>query len=257
MRYFCRVSYDGTGYGGWQRQPNAVSIQQVLEEKAAILLKTPVSFTGAGRTDAGVHAKALGAHFNYEGPIDLFRFTGSINALMPQDIAVYGLRQVDDSFHARYSAVSRSYRYTICTRKSPLLVNRAWTVVFDVDWGMLKTQIPSLLGEHDFTSFCASGSGSATAVCNVYSAAIEQADECMVFSIEANRFVYKMVRSIVGTLVDIGRGRQNLTLKEILGRKERELAGSTAPACGLLLNDVVYEGLDPAVVTFRKPPGKK
>lgn len=241
MRYFCRVSYDGTRYGGWQRQPNATGIQQVLEEKAAVLLRSPVSFTGAGRTDAGVHAKAQGAHFDYGGQVDPFRFTASINALLPPDIAIHDFRQVDDAFHARYSALRRVYRYTLCLRKSPLMVNQAWPVTFDINWGMLKTELVSLLGEHDFTSFCASGSGSATAVCTVYAAAIEQTDECMVFSIEANRFVYKMVRSIVGTLIDIGRGRQHLTVKEILERKERKYAGTTAPACGLLLSDVFYE----------------
>jgi tRNA pseudouridine38-40 synthase len=241
MRYFCRVAYDGTRYRGWQVQPDAPSIQQYLEEKAAIVLRHPVAVTGAGRTDAGVHAEAQGAHFDTEEEIDCYRFTGSMNALLPDDIALFSVQRVTDSFHARYSARRRSYRYRICFRKQPLLVNRAWHVKYEVDWGVIMTQLPALLGRHDFTPFRASGSGSATADCTVFSAAIERGDDTVVFSIEADRFVYKMVRSIVGTLIDIGRGMQTLTLKEILERGDRRLAGTTAPPSGLILASVGYE----------------
>lgn len=241
MRYFCRVAYDGTRYSGWQIQPDAPSIQQHLEEKTAIVLRHPVTVTGAGRTDAGVHAEALGAHFDTEDELDCYRFAGSMNALLPDDIAIYDVQRVTDFFHARYSARKRSYLYRICFRKQPLLVNRAWHVGYTVDWGIVMTQLPALLGSHDFTSFCASGSGSATAECTVFSAAIERGDDTVVFSIEANRFVYKMVRSIVGTLVDIGRGVQTLTLKEIIERGDRGLAGTTAPPSGLVLTSVGYE----------------
>ncbi len=201
MRYFCRVSYDGTRFGGWQVQPDAISIQQQLEEKAAIVLRRPVSFTGAGRTDAGVHAKAQGAHFDYEGDIDLQRFTGSMNALLSDDIAIYNVKKVGPSFHARFSALRRSYRYYFCHRKSPLLMRRAWPVTYAVDWGKIMAEVTALLGEHDFSSFCAAGSSNKTALCRVLAASIEYERECMVFSIEADRFVYKMVRSIVGTLI--------------------------------------------------------
>ena len=243
MRYFCRVAYDGTRFSGWQVQPDAPSIQQYLEEKAAIILRHPVAVTGGGRTDAGVHAEAQGMHFDTDEKLDCHRFAGSMNALLPDDISVFNVQSVDDSFHARYSATRRSYRYHICFRKMPLLVNRAWHVKYAVDWGLVMTQLPALLGKHDFTSFCASGSGSATAICTVFSAAIEHDDDMVVFSIEANRFVYKMVRSIVGTLVDIGRGIQTLTLKEIMEHGERALAGTTAPPTGLVLTSVGYEGV--------------
>jgi len=239
MRYFCRVAYDGTCYGGWQRQPNADSIQQQIEKAAATVLRCPITVTGAGRTDAGVHARAQGLHFDYDGDLDLYRFTGSMNALLPDDIALFNARAVAPSFHARYSALRRLYNYYLCTRKSPLMRN-AWPVTFGIDWGKIMIQITELYGEHDFSAFCASGSGSATAICTVFATSIEQRPDCMVFSIEANRFVYKMVRSIVGTLIEIGRGKQPLTIEEILKSGDRSLVGTTAPSCGLVLENVVY-----------------
>lgn len=244
MRYFCRIIYDGTRFGGWQRQPDEPSVQQLLEECAQVVLRSPVSFTGAGRTDAGVHAAAQGAHFDYDGIIEPRRFIHSLNALLPPEVAIHDVRKVAPDFHARYSALRRTYRYCITTRKSPLLARRAWPVTFDVDWGMVTVQIPALLGEHDFSAFCASGSGSATALCTVYATSLGQERECMVFSIEANRFVYKMVRSIVGTLVDIGRGRLRSTLGEILDSRDRSQTGTTAPPFGLTLDNVTYSEVE-------------
>jgi len=244
MRYFCRVAYDGTGFCGWQYQPDATSVQQTLDEAAARILRTPVRFTGAGRTDAGVHAEAMGAHFDYDGILDSYRFTAAMNGVLPHSVAVQSVVKVADDFHARFSARGRSYRYTICLSKSPLLACRAWEVRFPVDWAFLKVELPALLGTHDFSTFCASGSGSATAECTVTDATIEKQGECMVFSISANRFVYNMVRSITGTLVDIGRGKQPLSLETIIERKERRLAGMTAPACGLVLTAVTYGEVD-------------
>jgi tRNA pseudouridine38-40 synthase len=244
VRYFCRVAYDGAGFCGWQRQSDAISVQQVLEEAAARILRTPCKFTGAGRTDAGVHAKAMGAHFDIDGPIDSGKFALSMNSVLPREVAVYNVQQVNPSFHARFSARYRSYRYYLCVRKSPLLLRRAWHCSYPVDWGKLMVELPGLLGKHDFSTFCASGSGSATAICTVHAATIEKEDECMVFSIRADRFVYTMVRSIVGTLIDIGRGRQQLRLTEIIERKDRSLAGMTAPAGGLVLENVVYSEVE-------------
>jgi tRNA pseudouridine38-40 synthase len=241
MRYFCRVSYDGTSFCGWQRQPEGGSVQQCLESAAATVLRRSVAITGAGRTDAGVHARAQGAHFDVDGCItDIGRFTRSVNGVLPPEVAVYRVTEVPSSFHARYSAVRRSYRYTICLRKSPLLLGRAWHVGYGIDWRKLADEVTALRGEHNFAAFCAAGSGCATAVCTVSSASIEPEGECMVFSIEANRFVYKMVRSIVGTLIDIGRGEIPMTLGMVIDSKDRSLAGVTAPPCGLVLDNVVY-----------------
>lgn len=241
MRYFCRVTYDGTPFCGWQRQKEGRSIQWCLEEAASTVLRTRVAVTGAGRTDAGVHARAQGAHFDCEQTLqDIGRFTASMNALLPREIAVYDVTAVPSTFHARFSAVRRSYRYTICFRKMPLLARRAWHVGYRVDWERVARETGALLGEHDFTSFCSSGSGSTTALCTVTDASIERENECVVFSVEANRFVYKMVRSIVGTLVDIGRGGLRMSLRGIIEGNNRALAGTTAPPRGLVLENVVY-----------------
>lgn len=205
------------------------------------MLRSRVAVTGAGRTDAGVHARAQGAHFDSESSLqDIGRFTASMNALLPPEIAIYDVEEVPSTFHARFSALRRSYRYTICSKKSPLLAGRAWHVGYSVDWERVAQEAGALLGEHDFTSFCSTGSGSKTAWCRVTAASIEQVNESMVFSIEANRFVYKMVRSLVGTLVDIGRGELQMPLSGILEAKDRTMAGTTAPPCGLVLDNVVY-----------------
>jgi len=244
MRYFCRVAYEGSTFCGWQIQPGVATVEETLEKAAARILQVPVHFTGAGRTDAGVHAEAMGAHFDVDSELDVALFTRALNAVLPLQIAVSAVQKVADDFHARFSAQSRSYRYTIALGKHPLLLGRAWCVGYTVDWGALKVALPALCGTHDFSTFCASKSGSRTALCTVHEAVIEKQGECMVFSITANRFVYNMVRSITGTLVDIGRGKQPLSLREVIERKDRSLAGTTAPACGLVLSGVAYREVE-------------
>lgn len=244
MRYFCRVAFAGTRFYGWQVQSGVPTIQQALATAAQIFFRKKVAFTGAGRTDAGVHAEAMGAHFDVDEAFDIGAFTKAMNALLPQDIAIYAVQPIDPDFHARFSAVTRSYQYTMCLRKSPLVMHRAWLLKYSVDWAKLRIQIPVLLGRHDFSTFCASGSGTKHAICTVHNAVIEKQGECMVFSITANRFVYNMVRSITGTLVDIGRGKQSRTLEEILYSRKRVFAGTTAPARGLVLTGVSYRGVD-------------
>lgn len=239
MRFFCRVEYDGTRYGGWQYQPNCLSIQQVLEDTFATVLRQPCPVTGAGRTDAGVHARGQGLHFDAPGSIDVKRVAHSVNALLPSDVAIYDLRPVEDSFHARYSALSRKYIYYFSDRKNPLNNNRVWMLYYDMDWAKVEQEIRCLVGTHDFSAFCASGSGSSSAICTVTDARIES-EGYRRFTIEANRFIYKMVRSLVGTLIDIGRGRLTDTLESILASKDRSRIGETAPASGLVLEWVSY-----------------
>jgi tRNA pseudouridine38-40 synthase len=244
MRYFFRVEYDGTAYGGWQHQTTTPSIQDALEHAFSTVVRAPCCVTGAGRTDAGVHAKAQGAHIDASGPLDTRLCEHSVNALLPPDIAVCKLQRVDDAFHARFSALSRVYRYRICGSKRPLLYNRAWPVFYEIDWDRARRETAQLCGEHDFSAFCSSGSGVAHARCTVSRASIATEDDCTVFTIEANRFVYNMVRSIVGTLVDIGRGHLQTSMTAILASGKRESAGLTAPACGLTLEQVTYQGVD-------------
>jgi len=241
MRYFFRVEYDGTRFGGWQRQPNCVSVQQVIEEALTVILRAPCKITGAGRTDAGVHARGQGAHFDAEGEVDTARITASLNALLPYDIAVYGMAAVRPDFHARYTAASRVYKYYFSERKSPLNVKRAWPVYYPMDWERMTHEITCLPGRRDFTAFCASGADSGDKECDVRRAELlYNKNGLTVFTIEANRFIYKMVRSLVGTLVDIGRGRLDGTLDAIIDSRDRNRVGETAPACGLVLEWVGY-----------------
>ncbi|MBN2188812.1 MAG: tRNA pseudouridine(38-40) synthase TruA [Chitinispirillaceae bacterium] len=245
MRYFFRVEYDGTAYGGWQRQDNTASIQGELDRAFSIATRAACRVTGAGRTDAGVHARAQGAHVDMTAELDLSAITSSVNGLLPRDIAIFGLRPVGDDFHARYSALSRRYRYYLCCRKRPLILKRAWPVLYDLNWDRVETEIASLKGTHDFTTFCAAGSSARHADCTVIDASLSRSDDLYIFTIEANRFVYSMVRSLCGTLIDIGRGRITGSLTDRIESRDRSRAGQTAPAFGLVLDNVIYPGALP------------
>ena len=245
MRYFFRVEYDGTRFCGWQYQPNGISVQQLIDEALTVILRTPCGVIGAGRTDAGVHARGQGAHFDAPEEIDAARVAASLNALLPYDIAVYGMTPVRPDFHARYSAVSRRYKYYFTERKNPLNLKRAWPVYYPVDWGLAEREAAAVCGEHDFAAFRSSGADSDNTVCAVARADFSRGENGMrVFTIEANRFIYKMVRSLVGTLVDMGRGRIGGQLGSIIASKDRARVGETAPACGLVLEWVDYPAGD-------------
>jgi tRNA pseudouridine38-40 synthase len=244
VRYFFRVEYDGTCYGGWQRQHNAPSIQEALEKAFTTVARAPCRVTGAGRTDAGVHALAQGAHVDIDAALDAAACEVSVNALLPPGIAVYHVQPVSETFHARFSARLRRYRYCMCPRKRPLLFKRVWMVFYEVDWKRVARECGALTGTHDFGAFCASGSGARHAKCTVAQAGLTDEGDLKIFTIEADRFVYMMVRSVVGTLVDIGRGRITDSLADIVASRDRRRAGTTAPACGLVLDNVFYEGVD-------------
>ena len=255
MRYFFRVEYDGTGFGGWQAQTNAKSVQQTLSEAFATVTRAPSAVTGAGRTDAGVHARAQGAHVDIDAPVDIDKCEISVNAVLPPGICVYGMRAVGEAFHARYSAVRRRYRYFIADRKRPLHYKRVWMVFQDIDWDLVAHNVPALIGDHDFSAFCASGTSTENMTCTVYDAALSQEDGMRVFSISADRFIYKMVRSIVGTLIDIGRGRLDTTIEAVIHGRDRRSAGETAPACGLVLDYVEYKEIEDDLTLCRRGEG--
>jgi tRNA pseudouridine38-40 synthase len=240
MRYFFRVEYDGTGYGGWQRQDNAPSIQAEVERAFSTVTRAPCAVTGAGRTDAGVHARAQGAHVDIANAIEPAACEASVNAVLPSDVAIYRLQPVNDTFHARYSAQSRKYRYYSCERKLPLHYNRVWQLRHAVMWDAVAHHLEAVRGTHDFSTFCAAGNGLKNALCTVTEARLDQEGEIFVFTIAANRFVYTMVRSLWGTLIDIGRGRITHSLADLLASRDRSRAGRTAPACGLVLDFVTY-----------------
>lgn len=241
MRYFFRVEYDGACYSGWQIQNNNKSIQSFIEAAFKTVLSQPCKIIGAGRTDAGVHARMQGAHFDIDREINISSCQKSINGVLPEDISIFDLQKVPDSFHARYSAVLRCYSYYIASRKMPLWRNRAWTIKYRINWDRVESNIEHLAGTHDFSAFCASGHGAKSMKCTVKHVSLNMIDDGLyVFSIHANRFLYKMVRSIAGTLIDIGRGKINCRLDEILDKKNRKLVGETAPPYGLVLDKVIY-----------------
>jgi tRNA pseudouridine38-40 synthase len=240
-RYRFRIEYDGTAYVGWQSQPNGPSVQQNLEQAFSTVVRHPCRITGAGRTDAGVHARGQAAHVDLPDRLDVAGCRTSVNGVLPPDIAIYDLEPVSPDFHARYSARSRRYVYSIVQRKTPLLSKRAWMVFYPVDWKLLESNLGQCLGKHDFTTCCCVDTATENMSCAVSRAELEHQGNVVRILLEADRFVYRMVRSVVGTLVDIARGRFHCSMSEILEARDRKAAGQTAPAFGLVLDHVAYD----------------
>lgn len=235
------IEYDGTKISGWQIQPNGRSVQEDLEKCLAILLKEKVKVVGAGRTDAGVHASGQVAHFISDKPMDVRKIRNSLNGMLEKDITIHSLEEAASDFHARYSAKYREYHYHIYTGKKSLYRDYLWGITHSVDWEKVEAQLPYLTGKHNFEAFCASGSEAKTKDCNIHFVKLEKNGNDIVIKIRANRFLYKMVRSLVGTLVDIGKGSlPEENLKKALETGERSLVGATAPAKGLVLVEVGY-----------------
>lgn len=240
-RYFIFLSFKGTNYHGWQIQPNAVSVQQVLNSALSILLHGKIETTGAGRTDTGVHARFYAVHFDCEKtelPNSLIK---SLNAILPDDIAVYDIFQVRPEVHARYSALKRTYKYTILKRKNPFLQDFAWLYPFALDVKKMNEAAKLLFDYSDFTSFSKLHTDSVTNNCKIFESEWEETFNELIFTITADRFLRNMVRAIVGTLIDIGRNKTDLkTFKNIIEQKDRSFAGMSVPAKGLELYNIEY-----------------
>ena len=242
MRYFITLSYDGTRYHGWQIQPNGNSVQQELQQALSILLRKPVEVVGAGRTDTGVHAKMMVAHFDWEEPLDGKQLSYKLNKLLPQDIAVQEVRQVAEDMHARFSATSRTYHYYIHTRKDPFLQAYSWQIPFALDFDKMNEAAKVLLEYKDFTSFSKVNTDTKTNLCDMKEAYWEEVTAGQWrFTITANRFLRNMVRAIVGTLVEVGRGRISIEeMRQIIEAKDRCQAGESVPGKALFLVDIKY-----------------
>ncbi len=242
MRFFITLSFDGTNYHGWQIQPNSDSVQQRLQEALSTLLRQPVEVVGAGRTDTGVHARMMVAHFDWEELIDGKQLAYKLNKFLPQDIAVQEVRLVDEEKHARFSATSRTYHYFIHMRKDPFQQAYSWQVPFKLDFEKMNEAAKVLLEYKDFTSFSKVNTDTKTNLCDVKEAFWEEiAPDRWRFTITANRFLRNMVRAIVGTLVEVGRGRLRLEdVRRIIEAKDRCSAGESVPAKGLFLVDIKY-----------------
>lgn len=242
MRYFIYFAYDGTDYHGWQFQPNAISVQQRLQEVLSKLLGKEMFVVGAGRTDTGVHARLMVAHFETDTAIDADKLTFKMNCLLPSDISVYKVIQVADDAHARFSARSRTYHYYINLQKDPFNSRFATRLYYHLDFALMNKAAEILLRYEDFGSFCKAHSDNKTNICHVTQAQwVKQNEGQYYFVITADRFLRNMVRAIVGTLLEVGRGKINLQqFEEIIQRGDRCVAGDSVPAQGLFLENIQY-----------------
>lgn len=252
MRYFIQLSYDGTGYHGWQVQPNGVSVQEVLQKALSTLLRQPTEVTGAGRTDAGVHASMMVAHFDWpaahegegceEAPLDCTQLTYKLNRLLPPDVAVQAVRPVGPEMHARFSATRRTYHYYIHTRKDPFLRGYSWQVNVPLDFALMNEAAQVLLEYSDFTSFSKTGTDVKTNICQLTEARWEQLKPGeWRFTVSANRFLRNMVRAIVGTLVEVGHHRMTISqMRHAIEAKDRQRAGESVPGHALYLTNIEY-----------------
>ena len=252
MRYFIQLSYDGTGYHGWQVQPNGVSVQEVLQKALSTLLRQPTEVTGAGRTDAGVHASMMVAHFDWpaahegegceEAPLDCTQLTYKLNRLLPPDVAVQAVRPVGPEMHARFSATRRTYHYYIHTRKDPFLRGYSWQVNVPLDFALMNEAAQVLLEYSDFTSFSKTGTDVKTNICQLTEARWEQLKPGeWRFTVSANRFLRNMVRAVVGTLIEVGRGRMSQAdFAQVVASGTRQKAGESMPGHALFLWDIKY-----------------
>ncbi|HXF93990.1 MAG TPA: tRNA pseudouridine(38-40) synthase TruA [Nitrospiraceae bacterium] len=238
------LEYDGTRYAGWQRQPNRPTIQEAVEAALTQIAQTTVSVVGASRTDAGVHALGQVASFRTDRIMPPEEWTRALNGLLPDDISVRSVEEVDDGFHARYSARGKLYEYRILNRpeRSALQHQRAWHVHKPLDMPAMKTAADLLIGKHDFSSFEGALSDNENPWCDLTRLDLSREADLLRIQAYADRFLKQMVRAIVGTLVEVGlKKRAPETLKEILERRDRSAAGKTAPPYGLYLVRVDYE----------------
>jgi tRNA pseudouridine38-40 synthase len=242
-RYFIELSYLGKNYCGWQVQPNANTVQAEVNRSLSLVLREKISTIGAGRTDTGVHASYFVAHFDTLNPIKqpISGLIHSLNEVLPNDIAIKRIRSVNPDAHARFSALSRTYKYFIVNAKNPFSIDTAWYIKLNLAVDTMQSASDKLLSFTDFTSFSKVGSDVKTNNCKVTQAIWQIDGEMLVFTVKADRFLRNMVRAIVGTLVDVGRGKLSVDdFVKIVELKNRGAAGTSAPACGLFLTDIEY-----------------
>ena len=242
MRYFIELQYDGAAYFGWQRQPDTPTVQGTIEDKLSMLLGSAHEIVGAGRTDTGVNASFYIAHFDTEKLIDAAQLAYKLNKVLPPDIAIIRIYEVEAEKHARFDARCREYTYFLTPQKSPFRRFSAWHFTANIDVENMNLAAAKLLEYDDFTSFAKLNSNNKTNICNISHAVwVVEADGTLRFTIRADRFLRNMVRAIVGTLVDVGRGRITVDeFEDIIRSKDLSRCSAGAPACGLFLSNVEY-----------------
>ena len=242
QRYFLQISYKGANYHGWQVQPNAASVQEVMERVLSTLLHESINTVGAGRTDAGVHASFFMLHFDTEkADINSENFIYRLNSFLPNDVAVQQIKKVKNDAHARFSAVSRTYKYYLTTEKNPFTTETVYRCKQKPDMKMMNEAAKILFEYVDFTSFSRLHTNVKTNDCKIYQAEWVEEENMLIFKIKADRFLRNMVRAIVGTLLEVGKGKLSKDdFRRIIEKKDRKFAGTSAPAHGLFLVDIDY-----------------
>ena len=245
MRYFIRFAYDGTAFHGSQRQPNGITVQETMEQALAMIFREDIPLTFAGRTDAGVHAHEMYAHMDIdeeamrrEGERLVFR----LNGILPDSIAIFDIYPVTDEAHARFSATRRTYEYHVIDHKDPFLFTQATRIRPGLDYAIMNEAAQLLIGKQDFASFCRSNTDVKTTICDLSYAHWDVLENGhAVFTISADRFLRNMVRAVVGTLFEIGRGKMTKEqFAEVITQHNRSAAGESAPAQGLYLTHIQY-----------------
>jgi tRNA pseudouridine38-40 synthase len=242
MRYFVWISFDGTAYHGWQIQPNGMSVQEKLQQGLSTLLRQPIEVTGAGRTDTGVHARRMAAHFDIEHELDCTQLTYRLNRILPRDINCEKVEPVDKGLHARFSATKRTYRYFIHTQRNPFKRFFSVEMYWQLDFEQMNEAASLLLTIDDFKAFCKANADNKTTLCKVTTARwVQTSPTTYYFEISANRFLRNMVRAVVGTLIDVGRHKITLgQFRDIIKNGNRSDAGQSMPPHGLFLWEVEY-----------------
>ena len=242
QRYFIYFAYDGTAYHGWQIQPNGISVQEVLQDALSKILRRKTEVVGAGRTDTGVHARLMVAHFDHPEAIDGPQLTYRLNRLLPSDISISKVVAVEETMHARFSAKWRTYRYYVHTCKAPFLRHYSYETPYAVDYELMAKGAERITHHEDFAAFCKSGADNKTTLCHVRECKwVQTSDHSWYFEITANRFLRNMVRATVGTLFLLGRHKISLTdLERILDEGNRSHAGESMPPHALFLEDIEY-----------------
>lgn len=241
MRYFIELSYNGSAYHGWQNQPDAISVQEVLEKALSMLLKTPIAIMGAGRTDTGVHAKQMFAHFDYEADFNVTDLVFKLNSFLPKDVAIHDIFKVKDDAHTRFDALSRTYLYRVTLKKNVFSVDHVFYVKHALNVDKMKEASKILIQYKDFQCFSKSNTDVKTYNCDIMTAEWVLVNNELQFTIKANRFLRNMVRAIVGTMINIGLGKIEVDdLHRIIKSKNRSEAGFSVPAHALYLTEVEY-----------------
>lgn len=243
-RYFIHLAYNGAGFHGWQIQPNAHAVQAEIRHALTILTGEPIQLAGAGRTDTGVHARQFFAHFDTQLLMDkpeLFQLVYKLNRFLPQSIIIYEIFRVKPDIHARFSAISRTYRYYISRQKDPFSNGLSWVYTSNLDVNAMQHAAGIINAYTDFTCFSKTRTQTKTNDCKIFESYFEINGSLLIYHVKANRFLRNMVRAIVGTLIEVGKGNiGNEELKRIIENGTRSDAGMSVPACGLFLEEIEY-----------------